>query len=121
MREIKFRAFINGKMTTDDFVLIDKKWCIDEKKLGCPINIGILNMEENEIPVMQYTGLKDKNGKEIYEGDIVAYGWQKSEIGEVIWKDYCFKVERPGTSDMYFNHPESFEVVGNIYESPTAI
>jgi uncharacterized phage protein (TIGR01671 family) len=81
--------------------------------------------------VGEYTGLKDKNGKEIYEGDLVTAEWYDYEepnhdtTGEVIfnqgWMSYCIWNESDKTmNDMngqgYYHW--DIEIIGNIYENP---
>ena len=94
-REIKFRAWINEKM-----------WHFDIKE-----SAGYVWHKGN---LMQYTGLKDKNGKEIYEGDIVSNNLK--EQGIVKWKGIGFDWGddfSKGKGDT-----DEIEVIGNIYENP---
>lgn len=69
MTEIKFRAWVRQakEMIPVDSIYFDGFGGFELS--GC----GYHDMDHLEVDIMQYTGLKDKNGKEIYEGDIVEY------------------------------------------------
>lgn len=97
MKEIKFRAW--DKLSNPPRML-------DSIECG---GFAIEDLTTCELEIMQYTGLKDKNGKEIYEGDIYKY---KSEI------DVFNSIE-----DFYFDELIEYrvtegEIIGNKFENP---
>lgn len=75
----------------------------------------ILVFGENS-ELMQFTGLTDKNGKEIYEGDIVR---QKNAMIDVIY--LVEEINAQGTKPFHDTHPSWFEIIGNIYENPELV
>ncbi|WP_280149931.1 YopX family protein [Bacillus subtilis] len=113
MREIKFRVWD----------IVWKKMLTHEDLWDAPFNeLFISTPDQRPYNIMQYTGLKDRNGREIYEGDIVVDGRENS--AEVVFDDGCFCVI--GYLGDLRTHPlrdslfcgERFEVIGNIYENP---
>ena len=104
MSKIKFRAWINNKKMFYDVDIID----------GYPKTNGAV---WNGGKLMQYTGLKDKNGKEIYEGDILNSEMINPNNGEthneIIKANLCMQY------GLY--EAINFEVIGNIYENKDLI
>jgi len=106
MREIRFRAFHKENKT---IVYFDKKKYITDQFQGAAL-LGLIAGDDSGY-LMQFTGLLDKNGKEIYEGDIVAYfhNCEEKRREVVSWAVQGFNMLLI-TSD--------YEVIGNIYENP---
>jgi uncharacterized phage protein (TIGR01671 family) len=79
-------------------------------------NASCMAYSKDEVVLMQFTGLQDKNGKDIWEGDKVMFG---SIYTEVVFKDGCFVFEGTGYEATMRDHgTHEFEIIGNIYEHP---
>ena len=113
MREIKFRAWDNNEMLevrSLEFVPSHKSF---NGKPGYNINIHLGITQEN---LMQFTGLKDKDGKEIYEGDILERSDKQRDIVIFDGGSFCVKHDKGGMDFIAYNN--YFEVIGNIWENP---
>lgn len=106
-REIKFRAW--SKYAESMY-----SWEEIENSSKSYLYQSFQDAEESGYTFMQYTGLKDKNGKEIYSGDILEYGGARNEvkyITELAMYDDIFGLR-------FASLAGQSEVVGNIYENP---
>lgn len=131
MREIKFRGKTENDIWKYGSLLIDnpqKTYYIVDNEDGS-------GREILEKTIGQYTELKDKNRKEIYEGDIVKinahnfdFGYKQEEIRQIKFIDGSFGIYKEiSKNEYYFNdlatevgygEIDYYEVIGNIYENP---
>lgn len=128
MRVIKFRAWDSENRQMLDVQELNFEDCFYGG--GMQIKTTMYNdyFDYREMPLMQYTGLKDKNGKEIYEGDVVKiiisckgdYITAEIKYSEeytqyIIVNTNNITHEAEGLGDY---HIENLEVIGNIYDNP---
>jgi uncharacterized phage protein (TIGR01671 family) len=115
-REIKFRAWskVEQKMYScfgfmSGQVLIIK----DDKAVG---------QKDEYFELMQFTGILDRSGKEIYEGDIVRVNGGEPGLeftSQVVFEQAAFRIK--AVYDQGFPHREDIEVIGNLHENPELI
>ena len=134
MKELKFRVYDKKKKQMFDVMCL-----YSDRQLEYRDGFAVVKLnknDSNDFVVMQYTGFKDKNNKEVYEGDIVLIDVGDSflEIKQqcVVRYDnmnasYCFETNsgnkkyltRFGNPDFFFKN--KVEVIGNVYENPELI
>ena len=129
MREVKFRAWNKG------YEEMHYDWGIDSSLGSALWHRMFANVSQSkamskgyELPrsyehfkgyvFMQYTGLNDSNGIEIYEGDVVKatddrFFVSDEIIGQVYWNYGCWEVQQ-----YIFKNLNNLEVIGNIYDNP---
>ena len=133
MREIKFRAWdkkrkemlLAGDYPQDEEVmnLMDIDWeglgiLFDGDIIACDECGRFAYLANDRYVLMQYTGLKDKNGKEIWEGDIVK--GIRGIGGECVFICGRFSIRYKDGTHLTFisENKNDVEVIGNIYENP---
>lgn len=123
-REIKFRVFFYDGKEYSTGEIIDAQSANVENYIEWD-NEKLCTNDECSI-IMQYIGLKDKNGKEIYEGDIIAYPmegakWVIDYKANFFYAKFVETNLKVYTYDLENRNYLQFEVVGNIYETPQLI
>lgn len=136
MREIKFRAwnskmrrmFTAQEMTDDQMALLPSGYFANIH--SSDVRLTVVYPKESMLP-LQYTGLTDKYGKEMYEGDLLRWiDWEEElteepDVYRVDWLDKearfslnCFRNGKQlDPKDDVFQPGDEFEVIGNIYEN----
>ena len=120
MREHKYRAWGGEPARMVYFGLFESPWF--------PTAGSCETGPDDQTPIMEYTGLKDKNGKDVYEGDIVRIGedhWSPAFAGKAKIVEYDTQrafFEPFGDGDWSpvqdADEAYEFEVIGNMFENP---
>lgn len=120
MRELKFRAWSKKH---NKYLKITGIQYDGDKFAGTFVIYGTVAgipntifLKPEDVVLEQYTGLKDKNGKEIYEGDILESTWN-GDKADVVWNNVEGEWEHYADFNAYSKYGSSV-VIGNIHENP---
>jgi uncharacterized phage protein (TIGR01671 family) len=130
VRVIKFRAWDKDEKTMLYAGVHDRNWYATPKNDagGCHTIRGKMPEDRTCLEMMQFTGLLDKNGKEIYEGDVLS-GWMEGIkdgktnkiviYSQVVWSDGQWLGLHPESHQSLRQwHTGKCEIIGNIYSNP---
>jgi len=116
----------NNKILENEYGEDEWYWCIEAFMPTIFDYFDPVDYDKKDFVIMQCTGLKDKNGKLIYEGDIVKYKDEVYDlcIGKIEWDNAHYELQYY-TGEKYgwfshilcFKHIKNIEVIGNIYEN----
>lgn len=114
MRKIKFRMWNKD---------LEKMEVVTNMVFGDAGDLSDANVTiiPDEGILMQFTGFKDKNKKEIYEGDIVRDTRSDETLDVIEWSGQGFAMSEYDEVDDIFYCPKEWEVIGNIYENPELV
>lgn len=119
-RQIKFRVWTGSTM--EENVLVGKLGAFYASKDSSDTASAVTTLYPENIPVMQFTGSVDRNGKEIYEGDIVDLGKGFTpQYRPIVYTEYgSWSIGHIGIGfgSMKANGFVYCEIIGNIHENP---
>lgn len=124
MRDIKFRAWNGEDMLPPGDSIKFKNSVFYQLRVTTPDDRKFTDLDCKGLILMQYTGLKDKNGKEIYEGDIICNEGRQREVYKVSWNnDRGLWTLMPDEfasrwPELNSGSRKYMTVIGNIYETP---
>lgn len=123
MRDIKFRCWDTENKQMLKVQELDFEDTFYGGRLSIRADMYNDYFDIEDMILMQYTGLKDKNGKEIYEGDIAVYR-EDGSIGKITWNKeeagfyFSMLLEDGGyEEEMICDYINNIEVIGNIYDN----
>ena len=117
-RIIRFRAWDKTQETMIRSELVELGWSVEQLTTN------------NNFEIMQFTGLKDKNGKEIFEGDIVRCFGGENYLATIVWNHGGFEMKWHKESirtvegmqePLLTNITIDAEIIGNVFEHPTLL